>query len=70
MRSARAKAGDIKELLARTPSWETRLRWIANYWNGFQSGGRDAGQVRPVYTHAVRDWDRKHNRRRLEIRND
>lgn len=69
-RSARAKPSDIKELLARTPSWKTRLRWITNFWGGFQSRGRDAGQVRPAYTHAVRDRDRKHDRRRLEVRND
>ncbi|MDF2439088.1 MAG: hypothetical protein JWN98_72 [Abditibacteriota bacterium] len=70
MQSARTRPSDIKELLAGRPSWQTRLRWIANYWNGFQSRGDNAGQMRPAYTRAIRDWDRRHSRRHLEVRNN
>lgn len=69
-RSALPKLDGIKTQKTQAPSWATRWSWITNFWRGFQSGGRDAGQVRPVYTKAVRDWDRRHDRRRLEIDNN
>ena len=62
--------GSVVSLPTSPPAWTNRWRWIASFWRGYQSRGRDAGNVRPVYTRAVRDWERRHNRRQLEVRNN